>query len=261
MRRLIDSNGVPTVEGARAMFEATDEAAAHRRAYRFPDPPPATLAPAPDDGRSAIDTWLTDCTSPRLDRLGRVVIERPDGVFEGDLVSVGARLADDEALALEADDDELQGDGAGDDRAAMVVLGVDFGTVPPVVRAHRTDADVVYRYDEQARRVVFEVDGEPCGALPLRPELLHRVPPNHADLARRLREITTAPDGDAALREQADLVILAISLAAHAAGDDALGVAGFPGVLELLDDHRPIGSGWGTSRDTVLRRMRAVGLR
>jgi len=116
---------------------------------------------------------------------------------------------------------------------------------------HPADPEVIYRWDDQAHAVVVVLDGEPCGKLRLRPELLHQVPPDLDDMIARLRRATEQAD----VRREADLVILAISLAVHAHDEDtAQGVRAFPGVASMLDDQAPIGPGWGVTREQVRRR-------
>lgn len=144
-------------------------------------------------------------------------------------------------LAGELADDEVvpcpDGDGAGDART------LDMG--------HDEGPEVIYRWDDQARAVVVELDGEPCGALRLRPELLHQVPPDMDDLIARLRRC----NDQQAMKREADLVVLAISLAVHAHDEDtAAALRAFPGVASMLDDVAPIGPGWGTTREGVRRR-------
>lgn len=119
------------------------------------------------------------------------------------------------------------------------------------VEQHPEGPEVIYRWDDQAGAVVVEVDGEPCGKLRLRPELLHQVPPDMDDMIARLRRC----NDQQAMKREADLVVLAISLAVHAHDEDtAAGVRAFPGVASMLDDVAPIGPGWGTTREGVRRR-------
>lgn len=152
-----------------------------------------------------------------------------------------------EALPL-ADDEDGDGD------QVRVTSSTPTGAPGPVrviVDDHQAEPEVLYRWDDQAGAVVVEVDGVPCGKLRLRPELLHQVPPDLDDLAERLRRVTDHQ----AMRREADLVILAISLAAHAHDEDtSAAVRAFAGVASMLDDQAPIGSGWGVSREQVRRR-------
>lgn len=115
------------------------------------------------------------------------------------------------------------------------------------------EPEVIYRWDDQAGAVVVELDGEPCGKLRLRPELLAHLPPDLDDMIARLRRAVKA--GREGVQREADLVVLAISLAVHAHDEDtSAGVRAFPGVASMLDDQAPIGPGWGTTREGVRRR-------